>query len=151
PNARGVFFGVALHHQQAHFTRAVLEGILYSVYSITVILQALSANPVTIRASGGFARSRPWRQMMADVLGCEVLVPEVYEGSSFGAAVLGMYAIGAIGNLSEVQSLVQIRDRYLPNLQRTQTYHQLFEIYQRIYSSLVEEFSLIADYQRRSL
>jgi gluconokinase len=128
PDARGVFFGVALHHEQAHFTRAVLEGILYAVYSITAILQELSANPLTIRASGGFARSRPWRQMMADVFGSEVLVPEVYEASGFGAAVLGMYAVGAIGDLSEVQSLVQIHDHHLPNLQLAQTYHQIFKI-----------------------
>jgi gluconokinase len=151
PDARGVFFGVALHHQQSHFTRAVLEGILYNVYSIAVILQDLSATALTIRASGGFARSPSWLQMMADLFGREVLVPEVYEGSGFGAAVLGMYAVGAISDLSEVQSLVQIADRHQPNLQLTQTYHQLFEIYQRIYSNLVEEFSQIADYQRRSL
>jgi sugar (pentulose or hexulose) kinase len=31
PDARGTFFGVSMHHQHAHFARAVMEGVLYSI------------------------------------------------------------------------------------------------------------------------
>ena len=153
-DARGVFFGVALHHDRTHFTRAVLEGILYSIYSIVVALHELTeADPTqnkVVRASGGFARSPIWLQLMADLFGCEVLAPEVYEASGFGAAVLAMVAVGALKDIAEVQPLIQIKTRYQPNLDRTQQYQELFGLYQRLYSQLVGEFSTIADYQRRS-
>jgi gluconokinase len=147
-DARGVFFGVALHHKEAHFTRAVLEGILYSVYSIAVVLKELTGGHPTLLSSGGFARSKPWIQMMANVFGGEVLLPEVYEASGFGAAVLAMYAVCAISDLADVQSFIHISDRYQPHPEYSQTYHRLFEIYQRVYSSLIHEFTEIAAYQR---
>ena len=156
-DARGVFFGVALHHDRAHFTRAVLEGILYSIYSIAAALneltgadQADQAKSKVIRASGGFARSPSWLQMMADLFGCEVLAPEVYEASGFGAAVLAMVAVGALNDIADVQPLIQIKTRYQPNLELSQQYQELFGLYQRLYRQLVGEFSTIADYQRRS-
>jgi gluconokinase len=149
-DARGVFFGVAMHHTHSHFIRAVLEGILFNVYDITKILIDQIGDSKTIRVSGGFARSQACLQVMADLFGSEVLVPEVYEGSGFGAAVLAMYAVGALNDLADVQKLIRLGDRYQPNLEISQNYHKLFKIYQHIYSNLIEEFSAIADYQRQS-
>jgi len=39
---RGLFFGIGLHHKRSHFIRAVLEGILFSVYSIYIALRDLA-------------------------------------------------------------------------------------------------------------
>lgn len=147
PDARGIFFGVGLHHHKAHFTRAVLEGILFAVYSISLALRDLVGTAQEIRASGGFAHSAPWRQMMADIFGAEVLVPRVYEGSAFGAAVLGMYAVQAISRLEDVEQMIQIQDRHLPNLDLLQTYQHLFSAYERIYAGVAGEFSALAEFQ----
>ncbi|KAM3097504.1 gluconokinase [Phormidesmis sp. 146-35] len=141
--ARGVFFGVALHHERSHFVRAVLEGILFAAYSITTVLSDLTETSQTILASGGFARSQAWRQMMADLFGLDVLTPEVYEASGFGAAVLAMYAVEEISQLEAVRSMIRIRDRHSPNLQQTQRYHKLFERYQRLYDQLEPEFATL--------
>jgi gluconokinase len=141
--ARGIFFGVGLHHHRAHFIRAVLEGILFSVYSINLALQDLVNTAEEIRASGGFARSGIWLQMAADVFGYDVVVPQVYEGSGFGAAVLAMVAVGQLSQLEEVESLIQAGDRYHPNRDYTRRYHQLFEIYDRLYRTNVNDFSLL--------
>ncbi|MCG6197735.1 gluconate kinase, partial [Anoxybacillus sp. LAT_38] len=86
-----------------------------------------------IRASGGFARSREWRQIMADMFGYEVLIPETHESSSLGAAVLAMHAVGAIRDLSEVNGLLRIAHRHEPDLERSGTYLELFYIYERVY------------------
>jgi gluconokinase len=146
-NARGSFFGLGLHHQRSHLIRAVLEGILFSVYSIYLALQNLAGSAPVIRASGGFARSKIWRQMMADVFQAEVLVPEVYEGSSFGAAVLAMHAVGAMANLEEVQQLIHITYCHQPNPQHASIYRELFEIYESLYQNTVDEAARLAAYQ----
>jgi gluconokinase len=142
-DARGIFFGVSLQHQRSHFVRAVLEGILFAAYSITTVLSELTAPSQTILASGGMTRSLIWQQMMADLFGIEVLAPEVYEASGLGGAVLAMYAVGEIDQLEAVQSMIRIRDRHLPNLERSQHYHKLFDRYQRIYYLLEPEFSVL--------
>lgn len=146
--ARGVFFGVGLHHTRSHFIRAVMEGILFALYSVNVAVQELTGASGAIRASGGFARSQAWLQMMADVFGQEVVTPEVYEASGFGAAVLAMYAVGAIADLTDVHKLIRLSKRYQPNLELSSTYKQLFSLYQRVYHNLVEEFDLLAELQR---
>jgi gluconokinase len=148
PEARGVFFGVALHHTKAHFTRAVMESILFAVYSISLALRDLAGTAQEIRASGGFARSQPWRQMMSDIFGYDVLIPEVYESSAFGAAVLGMYAVGAIAQLDDVETFIRIGDRHTPNLDLSKTYQHLFSIYERIYYNTQSEFKALAEFQR---
>ncbi len=149
PDARGIFFGVGLHHRRPHFIRAVMEGILFAVHSINLALQDLSGTTQEIRASGGFARSAPWRQMMADIFNAEVLVPEVYEGSAFGAAALGMYAVQALSRLEDVEQLIQIRERHLPNLDLLHTYQHSFSVYERIYANAVGEFKTLAEFQRK--
>lgn len=149
PNARGIFFGMGLHHNKAHFIRAVLEGVLLAVYSISLALKDLAGTAQEIRASGGFARSAPWRQMTADIFGSEVLVPQVYEGSAFGAAALGMYAVQAISQLEDVEKLIHIGDRHSPNLGLSNTYQQLFSIYERVYTHAIEEFTILAEFQRK--
>lgn len=142
--ARGLFFGAAFHHRRSHFTRAVLEGVLFNLHSIGVILGELTGNRGAVYASGGFARSKVWLQIMADLFGAPVLVPRVTEASGFGAAVIAMLAVGAIQDLSEVQKMVQVDDRYEPNHSFTERYQKLFEIYQRLYIQTVEEMNQLA-------
>lgn len=141
--ARGIFFGMGLHHKRSHFIRAIMEGILFNLYSVTVALRELAGETKEIRISGGFARSQEWRQMMSDLFGYEVSVPEVYEASGFGAAVLAMYAVGAIDDLQKVQQLIRISQRHQPNLELTRTYHQLFPLYERVYQDVVQEFTIL--------
>ncbi|WP_301171441.1 gluconokinase [Brevibacillus nitrificans] len=147
--ARGSFFGIGLHHKREHFIRAVLEGILFSVYSIGIALRDLSGGATEIRASGGFARSRQWRQIMSDMFGYEVLIPESHESSSYGAALLAMHALGALNDLHDVKNMIHISHRHEPNLERSSTYLQLFYIYERVYYNLLEEYKLISEFQKQ--
>jgi gluconokinase len=121
---------------------------LFAVYDISVALRDLAGTAQEIRASGGFARSAPWRQMTADIFGSEVLVPLVFESSAFGAAALGMYAVQAISRLEDVDKLIQLGDRHRPNLELSKTYEHLFSLYERVYANTVAEFKTLAEFQR---
>ncbi len=99
-----------------------------------------------IRASGGFARSESWLQMTADLFGYEVLVPEVFEGSGFGAAVLAMVAVGQLARLEDVEQLIRVNNRYCPNPEVSHRYHQLFELYDRIYKNTMDEASALGSF-----
>ncbi|MFY0544098.1 gluconokinase [Brevibacillus sp. H7] len=148
-NARGSFFGAALHHKREHFIRAVFEGILFSVYHVELALRELAGEAREILASGGFARAAGWRQMMADMFGYELLVPQTHESSSFGAAVLAMHAIGLLERLEDVKRLVNVVGRHQPNQENTLVYQELFSVYERVYANCAREFADLAAFQRK--
>ena len=144
-DARGVFFGLGLQHGRAHLTRAVLEGILFAVYSIHTALYELAGSPAAeARATGGFTRSPMVQQMMADIFGYDLLVPEMAETSSFGAVLLAMYALGVVSDLAESRRMVQITARRRPDPQLNRRYQQLFKLCENLYDHLRDDFDTLA-------
>ena len=96
-DARGSFFGLTLSHQKEHMIRAALEGVLYNLYTVYLaLIEVMNETPSTIKATGGFAKSEVWRQMMADIFDTDLIVPESYESSCLGACVLGLKALGEL-------------------------------------------------------
>nr|WP_187377757.1 gluconokinase [Paenibacillus senegalimassiliensis] len=148
-NARGSFFGLTLHHQREHMIRAVLEGILYNLYSVLIAIEGQIGRPRKIQATGGFARSPLWRQMMADIFDQEVVIPESYESSCLGAVVLGLYALGEIESLDAVKEMVGGTHRHEPIPEHAAVYKQLMPIFTRISAKLEDEYEAIAAFQRQ--
>ncbi|MGF7087319.1 gluconokinase [Kroppenstedtia sanguinis] len=147
-HARGSFFGLAMHHKKGHMIRAVLEGITMNLYSVLLALTELTGEPTKILATGGFARSELWRQMLADVFNKEVVIPKSFESSCLGAAVLGLYGSGQIDSLSAVKDMVGEVHAHQPNPQAVAVYEQIMPIFIRVSRLLEEEYSSISALQR---
>ncbi|PWU70409.1 gluconokinase [Gracilibacillus dipsosauri] len=149
-NARGSFFGLSMHHKKAHMVRAVLEGITMNLYSVLLALEELIGEPKRIQATGGFARSRFWRQMLADIFGQQVTVPESFESSCLGAVVLGMYAQSEINSLEEVGRMVGSVHSHQPNPDAAKAYQELMPIFIRIPRLLEKEYEAISRVQKKA-
>ncbi len=149
PDARGSFFGLGMHHKKEHMVRAVLEGVIFNLYTVLLALQELIGVPEKIRATGGFARSPLWRQMLADIFNQEVEIPESFESSCLGAVVLGRYALGEIEDFAIVKNLVGTTHIHAPIEQHVQIYEELIPIYISIYRKLEEEYADIAAFQNK--
>jgi gluconokinase len=147
-NARGVFFGLSLYHQKKHMIRAVMEGVMYRIHSVATALEELTGPAAEIRASGGFARSVFWRQMMADVLNTPVTVPDSIESSGIGAALLGLLAMGEIQDLSHANEWIRVGAAHEVNEDNYRIYQQLTSIYSRVYHQLKDEFDAISTFQQ---
>ncbi|MEY8346113.1 gluconokinase [Niallia circulans] len=148
-NARGSFFGLGLHHKKEHMVRAVLEGVILNLYTVMLALQEVIGAPKQIQATGGFARSELWRQMMADIFDQEVVVPESFESSCLGAIVLGMYALGEIDDFSIMKQLVGSTYSHQPIQDNVDIYQDLTAIYIRISRVLEKEYDAIASFQNK--
>jgi gluconokinase len=148
-DARGSFFGLGLHHKREHMIRAVLEGVIFNLYSVFLTVQEVIGHPIKIQATGGFARSELWRQMMADIFNMEVVVPESFESSCLGAVVLGMYALGEIEDFSIMSDLVGSTHVHKPVQANVEMYQDLIPIYIRLSDLLKEEYSSIVNYQNK--
>lgn len=147
-SSKGVFFGINITHKREHFLRALLEGVMFGVYSVGKALEDTTGNIDTIYATGGFVRSELWVQMLADMFNKKVVIAESYESSCLGAVVLGMKAIGLIDNIEEVEKLVPISKTYKPNMENHEVYMKTFEIYERLYLKLKDEFACIGLLQK---
>ncbi len=94
PAARGAFVGLTLRHGRPHLTRAVLEGVACGLRdNLALMAEVGLAHVRELRISGGGARSPLWRQILADVLGLDLVAVESGEGAALGAALLA--GIGA--------------------------------------------------------
>jgi gluconokinase len=148
-DARGVLFGLALHHTKQHVARASLEAVMYAMHSVHLALEAQGGRAVEIRATGGFARSPLWLQIMADVFGREVVVADSHESSCLGAAVLAMVGLGLAPSIDVVHDMVRTRERKQPDMANHAVYSELFTIYQQVYEGTVGQMAAIANFQRR--
>ncbi|MEN6417327.1 MAG: FGGY family carbohydrate kinase [Clostridiaceae bacterium] len=93
PESTGCFHGVSLSTQRGDFALAVLEGV---AFQIRIMLEAMQAyeNVHTLVLFGGGAKSTLWAQIIADITGICIEVPETAEAAGAGAAILAGIAAG---------------------------------------------------------
>ncbi|MEH1165513.1 gluconokinase [Micromonospora sp. CPCC 205539] len=137
---RGAYVGLTHGHRREHLVRAALEGVCQQLALVLTSVRAAGNEVREIRAGGGFARSGLWRQMLADVLGLPVSFPSGHEGSSFGAALLGMQALGLIDSIDVAADLVQIEETVRPDATAAATYSSLLPLFAELYDALVPTF-----------
>jgi len=119
PDGTGVFFGVTARTFTArHFARAAMEGVTLGMNYGLRRLSELGVTPTQIRATGGGAKSRLWRQIMADVFNAEVVTLKVSEGAAYGAALQALWAWrNAEGDKTSIQD---VTDEFV-HLNKTET------------------------------
>jgi gluconokinase len=137
---RGAYIGLTNAHRRPHLVRAALEGVCQQLALVLRSMRAAGIEIRQVRASGGFARSPLWRQMLADALGIEIHFPAGHEGSSFGAALLGMQAIGLIDSVEVAADLVKIEDVVRPDASSAARYADLLPVFSALYEALEPTF-----------
>lgn len=134
-DARGGIFGLRQQTTPVEIVRAALESVAYRFALIARALDRVAPG-ATIFASGNALRSSPvWSQIIADVLGRQLLVGGSAESSIRGAALLALEAVGKIGNIEE--DTVSVEQVFEPDMMRHARYQQGLarqeELYDRLY------------------
>ncbi len=101
PEAKGSLVGLtAVNLSAQHLIRAAVEGVSFGVLNgLDLVLAGKQATVVQV--IGGGARSRGWRQLLADATGAEVRTPEEEESGCLGAAMQAMVAAAAAAGRPE--------------------------------------------------
>ncbi len=73
PQARGVYFGLGMKHDQACIVRAAMEGVMYNLKECKKIFDRTQIPQKKLIASGGGSKGTTWRQIRADMLDMPVL------------------------------------------------------------------------------
>lgn len=145
-NARGVYFGVNINHEQKHFIRATIEGILYEIYNIGKTLKE-HRTINSISANGSFASIPFCTQMIADIFNKPVSVSKNTNSVSLGAFLLSAVELGIYKNLDEAARSVVLPDTYKPNKQNHTVYAKYITIFEKLSTKLFDEFEEIVNLQ----
>jgi xylulokinase len=135
--ARGGWIGLTASHDRRHLIRSVLEGVAFSLKDCYSIIQEQGLKLDQVRATGGGAKSPLWRQIIADVLGVELVITNASEGPAFGAALLAGVAGGVYASVQEAcAQTVKVVSRTAPNQELAPAYEQAYEVYKALYPAL---------------
>jgi xylulokinase len=137
PNARAAFVGLTASHTRAHLTRAVLEGVAFSLRDSLEIFRELGAPIERIRLGGGGAKSRLWRRIQADVYSQPVEILEADEGAAFGAAILAGVGYGAWDSVDQAcETTIRVSETVDPDRESVDKLNRNYEVYKQLYPAL---------------
>ena len=107
--ARGTITGITRGTNKSHIARAALESIAYQTMDVLNAMQADAGTPITeLRVDGGVTANNLLMQFQANLLGCDVIRPQVSEVTAIGAAYLAGLATGFWKDIEEIKSQWQI-------------------------------------------
>jgi gluconokinase len=136
----GAYVGLTIAHGRGHLVRAAIEGVSQQLALVLDSIRDAGNEVHEVRATGGFARGELWRQVLADALGMPVHFPAQHEGSAFGAALLGMEALGIVESMDLAADLIAGERVVEPEPEAAATYAQLRPVFSGLYDALAPSF-----------
>ena len=135
-NLRASFTGVSGMHTKGHFSRAVMEGVCFSLKDSLNLLKQLGIAPTTANIIGGGGSTPVWAQLTADILNLP-LTKVKNDDSSLGSAMLAGVAVGIFSSFDHsVQVCVEPVRMYTPDPKNVELYERYFERYRAIHDAL---------------
>ena len=145
PNARGSFYGMSLTTTRGDLTRAVMEGVTYSLCQLVDIFGKMTTNE-KVYTSGGGAFSPLWRQMQADIFNLPVFtMSAASEGGAYGAVLVAGVGAGLWKNLNEAVQVIRPETECQPIAENQEGYRKSYELYKKLYPALKDVYAAGAE------
>lgn len=131
PTLRGAFFGLDTRTKRKDMTQAILEGVAFGFKEVLENMD-LQTWPKKVRMNGGGSKSEIWMQLLADVLGVEIVVSTFPATPSYGVCLLAMLADKQDMRIQQIEQTTC----YFPREDIHLRYNKGFEKYKKIYQLL---------------
>lgn len=136
-NAKGILFGLSLHHQKNHILRSFLEGISFEICWMLDSLIKLGIPINEIRLVGGGSKNPFWNQIHADILNQPIYTLKNNEAALVGSAMCAAVAIGEFQDLSEAtERFVSVKDLIEPIPNNVKQYDVIYNLYKKIFTTI---------------
>jgi glycerol kinase len=120
-DARGVIVGLTRYINRAHIVRAALEAICYQTREVLDAMNTDSGVPLgVLKVDGGATANNFLMQLQADILGAEVVRPQVAETTSLGAAYVAGLAVGFWSDPESLRANWKVERRWQPRMNEAQ-------------------------------
>jgi len=136
PVARGVFFGLGLHHEIGDIFRSILEGVAFGFRHHVDVIKELGFLIKRVFMSNGGAKNSLWRRIVVDVIGQDAKYIENHPGSSLGAAFLAGKAVDLFKDWDEIDLFLKNSQWIYTNEKNHKLYESYYEIYRELYPTL---------------
>ncbi|MGB8262130.1 MAG: xylulokinase [Terracidiphilus sp.] len=137
PEVRAAFAKISSIHTAAHFVRAVLEGVAYSLQDTFTLFAELGIPVSAIRLGGGGARGPLWRRIQAGIYGLPVEILTAEEGGAFGCAMMAGVGAGHWANLEEASKVcIEVAERIDPDPADLAAYKTGYAAWRKLYPAL---------------
>lgn len=135
---RGSFIGIDASHTLKYFTRAVMEGITFSLKDSQMLMQTIANKSFKkIISTGGGARNPNWLHMQADIFDSPIVCLKTEQGPGFGAAMLAAIGLGWYRSIEEcAKQIVHYTEPIFPNPKNVSIYTPIYEHYRAIYPAI---------------
>ncbi|MBR4755827.1 MAG: hypothetical protein IK076_02695, partial [Bacteroidales bacterium] len=130
--ATGTFMGLKTTTRLPDLYRALLEGITFEMRYNRDKWNEYGVRFDRLYACGGGARSDPWMQIKADILGCEITRVDTRETGTLGGAILGMSALTGEDPFSLAASFVRHGKTFVPDPARRRAYEERYSLYKKV-------------------
>jgi glycerol kinase len=115
--ARGTIVGLTRGTRKEHLVRAALESIAYQTRSVAEAMEAdAGVETTTLRVDGGAVKNNFLCQLQSDVLGTDIVRPEVDETTALGAAYAAGLAVGYWETRDELRENWHVDRRFTPEM-----------------------------------
>lgn len=145
PNSTGIFLGLSLDTGKAEMIRAVAEGVCYHMRWMLECQGKKIKTSDPVRFCGGGALSSVISQVLADILGRTVEVPEGPQNTgALGAALTAAVGLGAIRDIEQAGKLIRVKETYLPQKEYEEVYQRNYSVFKKLYRSNKGLFGIMA-------
>ncbi len=138
--AKGAFIGLTATHGKPEMSRAVMEGVAFSMRRYLDFMREAGILPKEIYACGGGMQSRAWREIFADNFGIALINSDSTYASTRGAAILAAVGAGAYQSVEEACKAMNDQSVDYTYPQNTVSYDRIYEEYKMIYPALKPVF-----------
>ncbi len=145
-NARGVYFGINIKHGRQHFIRAVVEGILFEIYSIGKTLKEHRSFD-SLSINGSFASIPLCAQILSDVFNMPVSISQHNYSVGIGAYLLSATEMGIYSSIDEAAKSIVLSEQYFPKQHLNNTYMKHFEIFEQLTIKFKDDFGNVVKLQ----
>lgn len=140
PYARGVFFGVNLSTEKAHFIRAIMEGVSFGLRNNIETVENLGIEIGEVRAVGGGLKSPVWLDILGKILKKPVVTVSVADTANLGNILLCGKALGIYSSYEEaVPKMVTTGSQVFSEIS-TPIYEHQYTIFLELYRQLRQTF-----------
>ncbi|WP_066371111.1 xylulokinase [Neobacillus fumarioli] len=135
---RGTFTGMDSSHKRGDFTRAVIEGIVFSIHESVELFRNYGKSIETVISIGGGAKSDLWLQIQADIFNAKIVKLQNEQGPCMGAAMVAAVGLGWFTSLKEcAEEFIKADQVYEPKPENVRLYQEYYQVYKDVYLHIV--------------
>lgn len=128
---KAAFTGLDLSHDRYHLARAIMEGV---AFQLDWMLEDFGSDTCVkeLKLTGGATRSELWCQMVADISGLPIRVPQIPDLACAGAAILAGVGCGIYEDAKQGCARMSVSERTIyPDPAKSKRYQEAIAAYRQ--------------------